>query len=89
MTDFTMTIDGQAVAATEAFDVINPATGGLAGKCPSGTADDIHAAVAAAKAAYQSWNRQSDDTRAQACRDMARVLGEHAEELGQLFFSIR
>ncbi len=32
-----MTIGGQAVAATETFDVINPATGGLAGKYPAGT----------------------------------------------------
>jgi acyl-CoA reductase-like NAD-dependent aldehyde dehydrogenase len=79
-----MTIDGQPVAASESFDVINPATGGLAGRCPSGTADDIHAAVSAAKKAYQSWGRQSDETRAQACRDMARVLGDHAEELARL-----
>lgn len=84
MTDFTMTIGGQSVTASETFDVTNPATGGVAGKCPSGTADDVNAAVAAAETAYADWSQQSDETRAQACREMARVLGENAEELARL-----
>ncbi|WP_299922433.1 aldehyde dehydrogenase family protein [uncultured Pelagimonas sp.] len=84
MTDFTMTIDGNPVSATGTFDVINPSTGGSAGQCPSGTAEDVNAAIAAAKAAFASWRWESDHTRSQACRDMARVLGEHAEELAVL-----
>lgn len=84
MTEFAMTIGGAAVSTTETFDVINPSTGGIAGQCPSGTADDVNAAVAAAKSAFTSWSAQSDDTRRQACRDMARVLGENADELATL-----
>ncbi|QKV17283.1 aldehyde dehydrogenase family protein [Oricola thermophila] len=84
MTAFAMTIDGQPITPSETFDVINPATGGLAGKCPAGSAEDVNAAVAAAKAAFDEWSQQSDETRRQACRDMARVLGENAEELARL-----
>ena len=84
MTDFTMTIDGAPVSASETFDVINPSTGGSAGACPAGTADDVNTAVAAAKAAFATWSLESDETRRQACRDMARVLGENAVELATL-----
>lgn len=84
MTDYKMTIGGQPVTSAETFDVINPSTGGIAGQCPSGTVDDVNAAVAAAKEAYKTWSVESDDTRRQACRDMAAALSEHAEELAIL-----
>lgn len=84
MTDFAMTIGGKPVFTDNTFDVINPSTGALAGKCPSGTTEDVTAAIEAAKAAFTSWSVQSDDVRAQACRDMTRVLGENAEELARL-----
>jgi acyl-CoA reductase-like NAD-dependent aldehyde dehydrogenase len=84
MTDFTMTIGGKAVSAETTFDVINPSTGGIAGLCPSGTADDVNAAVAAAKDAFVTWSIAADHTRAQACRDMSAALAEHADELAAL-----
>ncbi|MEJ8473289.1 aldehyde dehydrogenase family protein [Roseibium algae] len=84
MTQFAMTIDGKVVTKTETFNVINPSTGGSAGQCPSGTVDDVNAAVAAAKTAYASWSITSDDVRKQACRDMAAVLAAHANELATL-----
>ena len=84
MTDYTMTIGGKAVTAATTFDVINPSTGGIAGACPSGTADDVNAAVAAAKEAYKTWSVADDEVRAQACRDMSAALTEHADELAIL-----
>lgn len=87
MTNYTMTIGGKPVTTAETFDVTNPSTGGVAGQCPSGTADDVNAAVAAAKTAFKTWGTQPDDVRAQACRDMARVLSENAEELATILTS--
>ena len=42
MTDFAITIGGQPVTTFETFDVIDPANGELAGKCPCGSADDVN-----------------------------------------------
>jgi len=82
-----MTIGGKPVTTDTTFDVINPSTGGLAGQCPSGTADDVNAAVAAAKEAFVSWSKTSDETRRDACNEMARVLTENSEELAKLLTS--
>jgi len=87
VTEFTMTIGGKPVKTAETFEVINPATGGVAGLCPSGGEAEVNAAVAAAKAAYASWSTAPDEVRRQACRDIARVLGENAEELAVLLTS--
>jgi acyl-CoA reductase-like NAD-dependent aldehyde dehydrogenase len=84
MTEYTMTIGGKPVAAETTFDVINPSTGGIAGPCPSGTPEDVNAAVAAAKEAFATWSIASDETRAQACRDMSVALQENADELAAL-----
>jgi acyl-CoA reductase-like NAD-dependent aldehyde dehydrogenase len=84
MMPFNMTIGGKPVRTIDTFDVINPATGQSAGACPAGTADDVNLAVAAARQAFQDWSSQSDETRRQACRDMARVLQENAEDLARL-----
>lgn len=43
-------------AGTDRFaDVFNPATGDVAARVAMGTADDVAAAVAAAKAAWPAW----------------------------------
>lgn len=84
MTDYAMTIGGRRTIHSETFDVINPATGKIAGQCPMAGPDDVAAAIAAAKEAFVDWSQQPDEVRAQACRDMARVLGENAEELARL-----
>jgi acyl-CoA reductase-like NAD-dependent aldehyde dehydrogenase len=50
MAEFTVTIGGWSIMTDAYFDVINPATGGLAERCPSGGEAEVDAAVAAAKA---------------------------------------
>ena len=54
-------IDGAWVdpAGTETIDVINAATEEVMGSIPAGTAADIDRAVAAAKAAFESWSTTS------------------------------
>lgn len=84
MLDFGMTIGGRKVAGQERFAVINPATGALVGHAPNATAEDLDAAVAAAKAAYPSWSALPDGQRQAACAALAGKLADHAEEIARL-----
>ncbi len=58
-------IDGQWVDSTgsETIDVENPATEEIIGRTPSGTPEDVDRAVAAAKAAFDSWSQTSPEER--------------------------
>src|SRR5918911_1434558 len=58
-------INGQWVkpAGTGAIDVINSTTEEVMGHIPEGTADDVNAAVAAAKAAFETWSTTSVEER--------------------------
>ena len=58
-----LTINGAPVAGHGTFDVINPATGAPAGQCPAATGAEVDAAVAAANAAYASWQFRPDAER--------------------------
>ncbi|MBQ6642960.1 MAG: aldehyde dehydrogenase family protein, partial [Saccharopolyspora sp.] len=49
-------IDGVYVAGSgERIDVVDPATEQVVGSVPAGTAADVDAAVAAARAAFDGW----------------------------------
>jgi acyl-CoA reductase-like NAD-dependent aldehyde dehydrogenase len=52
MTDFTMTIDGQPVAAEQTFGVVNPATGEVFAEAPECSQDQLEAAMSSAAKAY-------------------------------------
>ncbi|WP_321393574.1 aldehyde dehydrogenase family protein [Emcibacter sp.] len=84
MASYSLIIDGRNVATTETTDILNPATMELVGKAPVATKADLDAAVAAADRAFQSWSRESDDRRKQACLDMAKVLEDNMGELSRL-----
>lgn len=82
MTD--LIIGGTSRATASRFDVINPATGAIAGTAPNATRADLDAAVAAAKAAFPVWSQQPDDALQAACTAAADRLAAHAEELARL-----
>jgi betaine-aldehyde dehydrogenase len=65
-------------------DTINPGTGGSLGKVADASAEDIDAAVAAAKAAYKDWKRVLPQERAKLLRRCAEVLRENARELAMI-----
>ena len=46
-------------------DVINPATGEISARVPYGNAEDVDAAVSAARNAFASWSRTSAAERAE------------------------
>jgi betaine-aldehyde dehydrogenase len=65
-------------------DSINPGTGESLGPVADGTADDVNAAVAAAKLAFEEWRRVPPLERAKLLKRIAATLREHAEELAMI-----
>ncbi len=79
-------IDGQWVApkGSEKIEVIDPSTEEVCGIVPSGTADDVDAAVAAAKAAFGSWSRTSAAYRSELISKIAAKFTESTAKIGEL-----
>jgi betaine-aldehyde dehydrogenase len=65
-------------------DQINPGTGESLGSAADCGADDIDAAVTAAKAAFKEWRRVPPLERAKMLKEIARVLRENAGELAMI-----
>lgn len=76
-------IGGQWVDShgTDVHQVINPATEEVIAEVNLGDASDVDAAVAAARAAFDSWSATSADVRAKYCRDISAALASREEEL--------
>lgn len=84
MLQFDMLINGQAVAGSKTFDVLNPATGEAFAGCQSGDASHVDQAVAAARAAFPSWSATSDDERKDKIKAIAAALEANMPELMEL-----
>ena len=78
-------IDGEWQQSTsdERLDVVNPATEEVIGSVPAGTAEDMAAAVAAARRAFDDgpWPRMSGRQRSRHLARLADVLGRHHDEI--------
>lgn len=82
---YAMTIDGTAVTADDYAEIRNPAnTDEVVGLAPLGTKKQLDQAVNAARAAFASWRRSSDNDRREVCETVARVATENADELSVL-----
>lgn len=81
--NYEMTIGG-AQPAAQHREIRNPADGKIVGLCPIGTDEDLERAVDAATLAFRAWRSASDSVRADACRNIARVLRENAGQLAKL-----
>ncbi|HEX4946722.1 MAG TPA: aldehyde dehydrogenase family protein, partial [Blastocatellia bacterium] len=79
-------INGQwvAPAGTGTIDVINATTEEIMGRVPEGTVEDINAAVAAAKAAFESWAATPVSERQQYLQAMADKLKARQNEIAHL-----
>ena len=73
MTDYTMTIGGDAVATEASFGVVNPATGEVFAEAPSCTRSQLDAAFEAAHKAQRDW-RSDEPARRAALLAVADVL---------------
>jgi betaine-aldehyde dehydrogenase len=81
-------IDGSYRAARSGatFDSINPATGELLATVSSGEAEDVDAAVASARAAFESgaWSRTSAAHRKRVLQRLSELITAHSHELALL-----
>jgi acyl-CoA reductase-like NAD-dependent aldehyde dehydrogenase len=84
MSDFGLIINGEKVATTESFGVINPATEEIVAQCPIASRKQLDAAVSAAAEAYKTWSKVADEERAAACGRIAAAINDHADELARL-----
>jgi malonate-semialdehyde dehydrogenase (acetylating)/methylmalonate-semialdehyde dehydrogenase len=79
-------VAGRWVASTGSgyTELRNPATGAPLGACPHGTAEDVDAAVAAARAAFPGWRDTPTPVRARYLFDLRNLLEENFERLSAI-----
>jgi len=84
MSDYSMLINGEAVSADSAIDVINPATEEPIASVPAASSEQLDTAVAAARAALPAWSARSMDERRELILKMADRIEQNMGELAQL-----
>ncbi len=77
-------INGAWVAASSTFEVLEPGTGKPLAQVAQGTAADVEAAVAAARAALPAWQALDDHARARWLYAIARGIQKHARAFAVL-----
>jgi aldehyde dehydrogenase (NAD+) len=77
-------INGAWTAAGTLFDVHDPSSGAVLARCTQGTAADVDAAVAAARAALPAWRALDGHARARHLYALAREVQKHARLLAVL-----
>ena len=81
-------IDGEFVESKseERFDILTPTTNQVIGHAASGQAEDIAAAVATAKKAFDggAWSHMPVLDRAKKIRHIGDLILKHAEEIAEL-----
>ena len=71
-------------ATDKYYELYNPSTGELTGYAPCCTADEVNAAIAAAKAAFPAWSATPVMKRVQILYKVRELLIEHMDELTDL-----
>ena len=84
MSDYSMLINGEAVTAEHAIEVINPATETVIATVPEASLAQLDEAVAAARSALPDWSARSMDDRRALILKIADRLEENIGELAQL-----
>ena len=75
---------GWRASAGDVIEVDSAITGEIIGTIPDGTADDVAAAVVAARAAFPGWSQTPMDVRLDFLAQLSKKLDERADELTQL-----
>jgi 5-carboxymethyl-2-hydroxymuconic-semialdehyde dehydrogenase len=76
-------INGQRVDSADRFETVNPATQEVLAEVASGGADEINAAVAAAKAAFPAWAAMPAADRARLIRRLGELITKHVPEIAR------
>ncbi|MFL6662047.1 MAG: aldehyde dehydrogenase family protein, partial [Rhizobacter sp.] len=74
-------IGGKAVASPRRFETIDPATREVLAEVAWGGEAEVHAAVAAAKAAFPAWAGRPATERARLMRRLGDLIAQHVPEL--------
>jgi acyl-CoA reductase-like NAD-dependent aldehyde dehydrogenase len=69
---------------TGTLEVINSSTEQVMGSIPDGVAADVDKAVAAAKAAFETWSQTGVEERGKYLQRISEALGARADEIGQV-----
>jgi 5-carboxymethyl-2-hydroxymuconic-semialdehyde dehydrogenase len=77
-------IDGQAVEGRDYFESVDPATQEVLAEVASGGADEINAAVAAAKQAFPKWAALPAAERAKIMVRLGDLIARHVPEISEL-----
>ncbi len=82
-------IDGAWVSSSsgETFEIYNPATGQVVAHAQAGSKEDVNAAVAAARRAFDDhseWRKMSPSNRGKLLHRIGDLILKHADELAQL-----
>jgi len=79
-------VDGRWTApdTAEPIEVINASTEEVMGSAPACTPAEVDRAVAAARAAFESWSRTEPATRADKLRALGEGLAARAEEPAEI-----
>ncbi|MCI0694222.1 aldehyde dehydrogenase family protein, partial [candidate division KSB1 bacterium] len=82
-------INGQWVkpASAGAIDVINSTTEEVMGRVPEGAPEDVNAAVAAARAAFEKWSTTSTEERARYLQLISDRMNMRKDEIAALVAS--
>ena len=76
-------INGQSVDSRETLETVNPATQQVLAELASGGEAEVHAAVAAAKAAFPAWAGRPATERAALMRKLGDLISRHVPELAR------
>jgi aminobutyraldehyde dehydrogenase len=76
--------DESVVGQGEAETIVNPFTGSEIGAIAEASADQVDAAVAAARSAFDGWSRQTQGDRSAAMLQLADVIERHSDEFVRL-----
>ncbi|MDE1950183.1 MAG: 5-carboxymethyl-2-hydroxymuconate semialdehyde dehydrogenase [Burkholderiales bacterium] len=76
-------IAGKPVAGRDYFETVNPATQEVLAEVASGGADEVNAAVAAAKAAFPAWAGLAAAERARLMRRLGDLIARHVPEIAR------
>lgn len=76
-------INGKAVAGSDYFETVNPATQEVLAEVASGGAAEVDAAVAAAKEAFPKWAGLPATERARLVRKLGDLIAQHVPEIAE------
>jgi succinate-semialdehyde dehydrogenase/glutarate-semialdehyde dehydrogenase len=83
--DLCLYIDGEFIAGggRREQDVLDPASGGVVGRLPHATSQDLDRALEAAQRAFAGWRQSSPMERSRILRRVAELTRERAKEIGR------